>query len=79
MLFHCRPAALSGHHAACLAAEALLAGPSIGDAAGAATWRAACAAAFPYSRHFGGAKVVALDPDYNPDSMTEAFGRLSFV
>jgi hypothetical protein len=60
-----------------VAALQLLEGP-LASSAGAAKWRAACAAAFPYSRVFEGAQRVALDPDYGFDSMVEAFGKLSF-
>ncbi|GIL62302.1 hypothetical protein Vafri_16585 [Volvox africanus] len=49
-----------------------------GDATAAERWRTACAAAFPHSRYFGGAKLMALDPTYDFENMREAFGKLSF-
>lgn len=48
-----------GSHADCVAAEELLGG-RLGATAAAEQWRAACAARFPWSRHFGGAAVVPL-------------------
>ncbi|KXZ45838.1 hypothetical protein GPECTOR_50g632 [Gonium pectorale] len=49
-----------------------------GDAAAAERWRAAAAAAFPHSRYFGGARLVALQPEFDFENMREAFGKLSF-
>ncbi len=48
------------------------------DAQAAERWRAACAAAFPHSRYFGGEALMALDPSYSFENMREAFGKLSF-
>ncbi|GFR42330.1 hypothetical protein Agub_g3237, partial [Astrephomene gubernaculifera] len=48
------------------------------DAAAAERWQQACAQAFPHSRYFGGARVMALEPAYDFDNMREAFGKLSF-
>ncbi|KAI8463620.1 MAG: N-terminal acetyltransferase A, auxiliary subunit [Monoraphidium minutum] len=51
-------AAAAGGHGECVNVERLLttAGGPLADAAAAASWRATCAAAYPRSTHFGGAK-----------------------
>ena len=69
----------SEEHSDCVAAANLLEA-DIGDSTAAQKWRSLCASAFPHSRFFGGSKCEPLDSGFSAyfDSMTEAFGKLSF-
>ncbi|KAG2502223.1 hypothetical protein HYH03_000709 [Edaphochlamys debaryana] len=71
------PSASPHDHAECAEVHRLLR-DTWGDAAAAERWRAACAAAFPHSRYFGGAQAIALEAAYDFENMREAFGKLSF-
>lgn len=61
-----------------MAAAQLLDSAAVGGGALAERWRSKCAAAFPFSRFFNGARAVTLE-EYEFDRLTEAFGKLDFT
>ncbi|KAF5833413.1 NMDA receptor-regulated protein 1-domain-containing protein [Dunaliella salina] len=65
-------------HEQCVAVTKLLE-EDIADTAAAKRWREACSQAFPFSRFFGGSRIVELEPGLlDMTNMTKAFGYLSF-
>ena len=59
-----------------MAVVGLLAG-KLGDAAAAQQWREKCAAAFRWSRVFGGAEVVAVEPRPEVNGVAEKVAALA--